>query len=108
MLNEERAFTNELENIVKERTKELKEYNISLEKMNKDLEAFAYISSHDLQEPLRKIQTIVSIIDEKESKNLSKKGKDYFNRIRKAAERMQSLINDLLAYSRTTLATEQF
>jgi len=108
ILSEERAFNNELEDLVKKRTGELKEYNISFEKMNKDLQAFAFISSHDLQEPLRKIQTIVSIINEKESKNLSKKGKDYFGRIQKAAERMQSLINDLLAYSRTTIVQNNF
>lgn len=102
-LREERGFKDALEKEVKERTQELKEYNISLEKMNKDLQAFAYISSHDLQEPLRKIQTIVSIIESSESDNLSAKGKDYFERIKNAAERMQTLINDLLAYSKTSL-----
>jgi len=107
-LNEEKAFNDALEKEVKQRTQELKEYNISLEKMNKDLQAFAYISSHDLQEPLRKIQTIASIIEHSEKKNLTEKGKDYFERMKNAAERMQTLINDLLAYSRTTIAEKHF
>ncbi len=62
--------------------------------------AFTYISSHDLQEPLRKIQTFVTIILENEKENLSEKGKYNFQRIQMAAGRMQLLIDDLLAFSR--------
>ena len=62
--------------------------------------AFTYISSHDLQEPLRKIQTFVTIILENENKNLSEKGKYNFQRMQLAASRMQQLIDDLLAFSR--------
>lgn len=69
---------------------------------NKELETFAFISSHDLQEPLRKIQTFSSRILSDEAKNLSKKGFYYFERIQNSAHRMQSLINDLLVYSRST------
>ncbi len=79
----------------------LKNQNDQLEKMNKELESFAYVSSHDLQEPLRKIQTFASRIKEKEENNLSDAGKDMFNRMQNAAKRMQTLIQDLLAYSRT-------
>jgi PAS domain S-box-containing protein len=79
----------------------IEQKNTELEKMNKELESFAYISSHDLQEPLRKIQTFVSRISEQEENNLSDKGKDMFNRMQEAAKRMQQLIQDLLAYSRT-------
>ncbi len=81
---------------------ELEQKNNELEEMNKELQSFAYISSHDLQEPLRKIQTFASQIIEKESENLSENGKDKFKRMQNAAQRMQTLINDLLAYSRTT------
>ncbi|OXA93155.1 PAS domain S-box protein [Flavobacterium hercynium] len=98
----EKAFTHELEKQVAERTKELEQYNIDLEKMNKELQSFAYISSHDLQEPLRKIQTFATQIIEKESQNLSESGKDKFQRMQNAAQRMQTLINDLLSYSRTS------
>ncbi|MCR9013699.1 PAS domain-containing sensor histidine kinase [Aquiflexum gelatinilyticum] len=74
--------------------------NIELQKLNKELQSFAYISSHDLQEPLRKIQTFASRIQGKEVNNLSEQGKDYFNRMQHAAQRMQNLIQDLLTYSR--------
>jgi PAS domain S-box-containing protein len=80
---------------------ELEQKNAELEKMNKELQSFAYISSHDLQEPLRKIQTFSNMIIEKEFDNLSDTGKDKFKRMQNAAQRMQTLINDLLAYSRT-------
>jgi signal transduction histidine kinase len=68
--------------------------------INKELEAFAYISSHDLQEPLRKIQMFSGIILEKEKEKLSEKGKNYFHLIEDAANRMQTLIEDLLTFSR--------
>ena len=97
----EKAFTNELEKQVAARTEELERNNMELEKMNKELQSFTYISSHDLQEPLRKIQTFASQIMERESENLSDVGKDKFQRMQNAAKRMQTLINDLLSYSRT-------
>jgi len=99
-----KGFNEALEKKVSDRTHELKEKNTALVKLNKELESFAYISSHDLQEPLRKIQTISSIIMETEHSNLTAKGKDYFKRMQDAAKRMQTLINDLLAYSRTNSA----
>ena len=87
---------------------ELEQKNADLKKMNKELEAFAYISSHDLQEPLRKIQTFATRIAAKELENLSEYGKDYFARMQKAAARMQTLIDDLLAYSRTTTTERKY
>jgi light-regulated signal transduction histidine kinase (bacteriophytochrome) len=78
----------------------LKKQNEELAKMNIELKSFAYISSHDLQEPLRKIQTFVGRILEKEYSNLSENGREYFNRMHDAAKRMQTLIKDLLDYSR--------
>lgn len=76
--------------------------------VNKELESFNYISSHDLQEPLRKIQTFASRLIGDESQNLSVRGKDYAQRMQDAANRMQALIADLLAYSRTTSAERKF
>ena len=107
-LLEDRAFIATLEKKVDERTSALQHSNEELEKMNKELQSFAYISSHDLQEPLRKIQTFAMVIIEQESKNLSDKGKDYFLRMQSAAARMQTLINDLLAYSRTSNVINKF
>ena len=76
--------------------------------INKELESFAFISSHDLQEPLRKIQTFSSRIQDEEYENLSEKGKHHFERIRHSALRMQTLIEDLLVYSRTTASERKF
>ncbi|MGC4039829.1 MAG: PAS domain-containing protein [Flavobacterium sp.] len=86
---------------LKQNAAALEQKNQELEKMNKELQSFAYISSHDLQEPLRKIQTFADQIMEREAQNLSESGKDKFRRMQNAAHRMQNLINDLLAYSRT-------
>lgn len=95
----------ELEKAVEKRTAELKnanesleENNLSLQILNKELQSFSYVASHDLQEPLRKIQSLASRLFETEPA-LSEKGKDYFDRMQKSAERMQALIEDLLAFS---------
>jgi PAS domain S-box-containing protein len=103
-IQEQKLFTSELERQVNERTKELEQNNIELAKMNRELQSFAYISSHDLQEPLRKIQTFATRLAETERENLSEPGKQYFARMTDAALRMQTLIDDLLAYSRTSSA----
>lgn len=103
-----RQLSNSLELQVQERTKELELKNVILEKMNKELQSFAYISSHDLQEPLRKIQTFSSQLLEKECDNLTESGKDKFRRMQNAARRMQTLIDDLLSYSRTATSEGKF
>ncbi len=96
--NKELSFQNE------EKEKRAEELEIA----NNELLAFNYISSHDLQEPLRKIQTFASLISEKEYETLTVKGKDYFHRIEDSAKRMQTLIEDLLAYSRTNVTDRNF
>lgn len=88
------------EELLAAKNSSLEETNLMLEKMNKELESFTYISSHDLQEPLRKIQTFITRIMETEEDCLSENGKNYLNRTQDAANRMQNLIRDLLAYSR--------
>jgi PAS domain S-box-containing protein len=92
----------------KEAQKALKEKNKELERMNQELSSFAYVSSHDLQEPLRKIQAFTSRILEIEEGNFSQKGLDYFNRIQGAASRMRILIEDLLTYSSTNTSERKF
>jgi len=77
--------------------------NAELEKLNYELQAFAYITSHDLQGPLRRIQLHISRIIEKEENNLSENGKDSLKKVQDKAERMQALIQDLLTYSRTDI-----
>lgn len=86
----------------------LKKQNAQLEESIKELSSFNYVASHDLQEPLRIIQTYISRIDQKEKDNLSETGVTYFNRIRASANRMQVLINDLLLFSRTNKIEEEF
>ncbi len=75
---------------------------------NKELVAFTYISSHDLQEPMRKIQTFAGRLLETEHQNLSETGQDYFKRMQSAANRMQLLLTDLLAFSRVNSGELKF
>lgn len=107
-IQEQIMFTTELENMVQLRTNELQEKNIVLEKMNKELQSFVYISSHDLQEPLRKIQIFASRIMETEQGALSENAVRYFIKIREGAHRMQTLIQDLTAYSRTGVQEKNY
>jgi light-regulated signal transduction histidine kinase (bacteriophytochrome) len=79
-----------------------------LKKKNEELDAFTYISSHDLQEPLRKIQTFTNLILTNEYPNLSEDGKVKFDRILYATQRMRELINSLLTFSRATLTEKNF
>ena len=79
-----------------------------LKKKNMELDAFTYISSHDLQEPLRKIQTFTNRILHNEYPNLSDDGKQKFDRILYATNRMRELINSLLTFSRITILERRF
>ncbi len=82
--------------------KQLNEYARSLELSNKELSDFAFIASHDLQEPLRKIQIFNQMLEERCASILDERASDHFRRMREAAQRMQMLIASLLAYSRVT------
>ena len=79
-----------------------------LKKKNMELDAFTYISSHDLQEPLRKIQTFANLIMSNEYPNLTDDGKTKFDRILYACNRMRELINSLLTFSRATLVDRRY
>ena len=78
--------------------------DIQLELLNKEILTFSYISSHDMQEPLRNLQMLSSLILLKEEKNLSEQGKDYFRRMQNSAKQLQELIQDLVEYSNTNKA----
>ena len=95
-----------LEEKVHQRTQELQKLNAELEIKNKELRSFAFISSHDLQEPLRKICTFISLIQE--NGTLDKKRSGYLDKISQNAVRMRNLINDLLTFSRTDQAAASF
>ena len=83
-------------------------YAKELERSNRELQDFAYISSHDLQEPLRKIQAFGSRIESRYGDVLDDRGIDYIQRVQNAANRMQVLINDLLDFSRVTTKANEF
>ncbi len=79
-----------------------------LKRSNRELEEFASVASHDLQEPLRKILTFSDRIKSRSGAALDQESQDYFGRMQNAASRMQNLINDLLSYSRVTTQAKPF
>jgi PAS domain S-box-containing protein len=108
-----RSSRDELELRVRERTAELKKanaelgrYNRQLEALNKELQDFAFVASHDLQEPLRKVRTFGDMLVAKCGVSLDEASKDYLMRMQAATIRMQNLLNSLLAYSRLTTKEE--
>ncbi|HUH48182.1 MAG TPA: ATP-binding protein [Arenibacter sp.] len=100
--------------VVKDITKELKDEerlknkNLELKRSNSELESFNQVASHDLQEPLRKIQMFISMIMEGSLENISTKNIDYLNKINSSANRMQELIKNLLSYSKLNKERSEF
>jgi PAS domain S-box-containing protein len=90
-----------LETIVAQRTEDLRRTNTELQRSNQELQDFAYVASHDLQEPLRKIQAFGNLLEEEYRDTLAD-GNVYLDRMRSAARRMSVLIEDLLTFSRVT------
>jgi light-regulated signal transduction histidine kinase (bacteriophytochrome) len=95
------ALNEELEQRVLERTLELK-------RSNEDLEQFAYVASHDLQEPLRMVNNYVSLLRQRYSSKLDPEAQEFIAFALDGAVRMQQLINDLLAYSRVGRQGREF
>jgi light-regulated signal transduction histidine kinase (bacteriophytochrome) len=86
----------------------LRAYSMHLEQSNRELESFASIASHDMQEPLRKIRAFGDLIVTKYGERLEPEARDYLQRMRGAAGRMQELIENLLTYSRVTMKPRPF
>lgn len=93
---------------VKHLNRQLLENIASLEQANKDLDRFAFMASHDLQEPLRKIRMFSDRLALKYSELMDDDGKTNIQRIHKAAERMQNLITDILTFSKISVDTPSF
>lgn len=102
-----RASEELLEKRVNERTAEIKSANFNLQRTNAELEQFAYITSHDLQEPLRKIRTFTEML-EASLGSISSKSKGYLDKITASSTRMRKLIKDVLHYSRLITPDQLF
>ncbi|WP_226645608.1 sensor histidine kinase [Microbulbifer variabilis] len=106
-MRQQSEYAKQLEQRVAERTQELELYSQELTRSNRELQNFAFVASHDLQEPLRKIRAFGDRLTDRYSEKLGD-GKDYVMRMQSAAKRMSKLIEDLLAFSRTSTRTTPF
>jgi signal transduction histidine kinase len=91
--------------LIEESAAELRSANKRLAQSNRDLMGFAFVASHDLQEPLRKIVAFGDRLEKRAGAGMDQQSVDYLSRMRGAASRMQRLIEDLLSYSRTATKT---
>jgi PAS domain S-box-containing protein len=103
-----RQLSLELEARVQTRTHELELVNQDLQRSNDNLQQFAYVASHDLQEPLRKIQAFGTLLGQYLGEELDATASDYLERITKSSARMSTLIKDLLSYSRISTRQQRF
>ncbi|MFC4426004.1 PAS domain-containing sensor histidine kinase [Deinococcus navajonensis] len=110
-----RDLNSDLERRVEARTQalaaseaSLRAFARQLELSNRELQDFAYVASHDLQEPLRKVQAFADRLSSRYGEALNDEGRDYLARMQNAAGRMQQLINDLLSLSRITTRVQPF
>ncbi len=87
---------------------ELKAFAVRLERSNRELQDFSYVASHDLQEPLRKIRAFGDRLASKHGGALDASGREYVRFMQEAAARMQTLLEDLLSYSRVTTQASPF
>jgi len=92
----------------KEAKEALERHALDLARSNEELEQFAYVASHDLQEPLRKIRAFGALLADEKQESLDEEGRQYIDFMTDAAARMQTLVSDLLALSRVTTAAQPF
>ena len=103
-----RRYREHLEELVKQRTSELEQMTNELSRSNTELQQFAYVASHDLQEPLQVIKGFLKLFEKRYKDNLDEKGREFISFTIDGAKRMQDLIRDLLEYSRVGHKTKEF
>ena len=106
-IHDKKMLADEMETRVLERTKDIKEMNNELTRSNSELQQFAYVASHDLQEPLRKIMTFSDRLQSFKD-NLPDQAKTYIQKIGSSSERMSKLIDDLLNFSSISRDNKNF
>ena len=107
-IHERRAAQKEISKLNQDLELRVHQRTTQLENSNRELESFAYIASHDLQEPLRKVQAFSDRLKTKYAGVLDERGKDYLTRMESAGRRMQAMVNDLLTFSRVKTKGEDF
>jgi len=107
-IDDQKMVEDALERKVRERTIALEEANINLSKRNHELEQFVFITSHDLQEPLRKIRLFADMLENIKPDNTKIDASLYLRKVKQSAIRMSDLIRDLIAYSRLELGENAF
>jgi two-component system CheB/CheR fusion protein len=106
-IEDQKLSMEQLDKLISERTRALEETNKELERSNNELQQFAYVASHDLQEPLRKIITFSDRLNNFKE-NVPEKAKNYIKKISECSLRMTKLIDDLLNFSSITNADKKF
>jgi two-component system CheB/CheR fusion protein len=107
-IHEQKKFSDALEQRVNERTKALQDANVNLKRSNDELGQFAYVASHDLQEPLRKILTFSDLFKNRLKEEVSENANKYIGKISDSARRMTYLIDDLLNFSKVAASKDLF
>jgi PAS domain S-box-containing protein len=107
-IDQQKTLTTELEAKVRERTAEISKLLSELRRSNDELQQFAYAASHDLQEPLRAVAGYTSLLNRRYANSLDESAKKYIKGACDGAQRMQTLINDLLNFARVETRAKQF